>query len=157
MPAEHEIAGEASNHPSGQLNHLGVLDADTTDAGPERTLWHRRWTVNADNQFDAAVNDQKRLRDQGEAYADKLRDAGVPTTSARFNGAIHDFMRLNALRDSESTRAAISLAVAALPRASARSNGQEGTTDDGQGSSSPENAGRRARRNASGWPGNARS
>jgi hypothetical protein len=26
-------------HPSGQLNHLGALDADTTDAGPERTLW----------------------------------------------------------------------------------------------------------------------
>jgi len=57
------------------------------------------------------------LRDQGEAYADKLRDAGVPTTSVRFNGTIHDFMRLNALRDSESTRAAIDLAVAALRRA----------------------------------------
>jgi acetyl esterase len=57
------------------------------------------------------------LRDQGEAYADKLRDAGVLTTSVRFNGTIHDFMRLNALRDSESTRAAIGLAVAALRRA----------------------------------------
>jgi acetyl esterase len=57
------------------------------------------------------------LRDQGEAYADKLRDAGVPTTSVRFNGTIHDFMRLNALRDTESTRAAIDLAVAALRRA----------------------------------------
>jgi hypothetical protein len=32
MRAEHEIAGEASNQPSGQLNHLGALDADTTDA-----------------------------------------------------------------------------------------------------------------------------
>jgi acetyl esterase len=57
------------------------------------------------------------LRDQGEAYADKLRDAGVLTTSVRFNGTIHDFMRLNALRGSESTRAAIGLAVAALRRA----------------------------------------
>jgi acetyl esterase len=57
------------------------------------------------------------LRDQGEAYADKLREAGVLTTSVRFNGTIHDFMRLNALRDSESTRAAIDLAVAALSRA----------------------------------------
>jgi acetyl esterase len=57
------------------------------------------------------------LRDQGEAYADKLREAGVPTTSVRFNGTIHDFMRLNALRDSESTQAAIALAVAALRRA----------------------------------------
>ena len=63
------------------------------------------------------VDENDVLRDQGEAYADKLRDAGVPTTSVRFNGTIHDFMRLNALRDSESTHAAISLAVAALRRA----------------------------------------
>jgi acetyl esterase len=63
------------------------------------------------------VDENDVLQDQGEAYADKLRDAGVPTTSVRFNGTIHDFMRLNALRDSESTHAAISLAVAALRRA----------------------------------------
>jgi acetyl esterase len=63
------------------------------------------------------VDENDVLRDQGEAYADKLRAAGVPTTSVRFNGTIHDFMRLNALRDSESTRAAIGLAVAALRRA----------------------------------------
>ena len=63
------------------------------------------------------VDENDLLRDQGEAYADKLRDAGVPTTSVRFNGTIHDFMRLNALRDSESTRAAISLAITALRRA----------------------------------------
>jgi acetyl esterase len=53
----------------------------------------------------------------GEAYADRLRDAGVPTTSVLFNGTIHDLMRLNALRDSESTRAAISLAVSAIRHA----------------------------------------
>jgi acetyl esterase len=63
------------------------------------------------------VDENDVLRDQGEAYADKLRDALVPTTSVRFNGTIHDFMRLNALRDSESTRAAIGLATAALRRA----------------------------------------
>jgi acetyl esterase len=63
------------------------------------------------------VDENDVLRDQGEAYAGKLRDAGVPITSVRFNGTIHDFMRLNALRDSESTRAAISLVVAALRRA----------------------------------------
>jgi acetyl esterase/lipase len=63
------------------------------------------------------VDENDVLRDQGEAYANKLRDAGVPTTSVRFNGTIHDFMRLNALRDSESTRAAIGLAVGALRRA----------------------------------------
>src|ERR1700722_234390 len=63
------------------------------------------------------VDENDLLRDQGEAYAGKLRDAGVPTTSVRFNGTIHDFMRLNALRDSESTRGVISLAIAALRRA----------------------------------------
>jgi acetyl esterase len=63
------------------------------------------------------VDENDVLRDQGEAYADRLRDAGVPTTSVRFNGTIHDFMRLNALRDSESTHGAISLAIAALRRA----------------------------------------
>jgi acetyl esterase len=62
------------------------------------------------------VDENDVLRDQGEACADKLRAVGVPTTSVPFNGTIHDFMRLNALRDSESTRAAISLAVHALRR-----------------------------------------
>jgi len=38
----------------------------------------------------------------------------VPTTWVRFNGTIHEIMRLNALRDSESTRAALSLAAWAL-------------------------------------------
>jgi acetyl esterase len=63
------------------------------------------------------VDENDLLRDQGEAYANRFRDAGVRTTSVRFNGTIHDFMRLNALRDSESTRAAISLAVAELRHA----------------------------------------
>jgi acetyl esterase len=81
------------------------------------------------------VDENDLLRDQGEAYADKLRDAGVPTTSVRFNGTIHDFMRLNALRDSESTRAAISLAITALRRAFGTEQWTLGTTDHGQGSS----------------------
>lgn len=63
------------------------------------------------------VDENDVLRDQGEAYANKLRAAGVPTTSVRLNGTIHDFMRLNALRDSESTLAAMSLASAAIRRA----------------------------------------
>jgi acetyl esterase/lipase len=63
------------------------------------------------------VDENDVLRDQGEAYANRLRDAGVPTTSVRFNGTIHDFMRLNALRDSDSTQAAITLAVAGFRRA----------------------------------------
>jgi acetyl esterase len=46
------------------------------------------------------------LRDEGEAYAAKLRAAGVPVTSVRYNGTIHDFVMLNALRDTDAARAA---------------------------------------------------
>jgi acetyl esterase len=46
------------------------------------------------------------LRDEGEAYAARLRAAGVPVTSVRYNGTIHDFVMLNALRDSNTARAA---------------------------------------------------
>lgn len=38
------------------------------------------------------------LRDEGEAYAAKLRAAPVPVTSVRHNGTIHDFVMQNALR-----------------------------------------------------------
>jgi acetyl esterase len=32
------------------------------------------------------------LRDQGEAYAERLREAGVPTTLRREQGMVHNFM-----------------------------------------------------------------
>ena len=54
------------------------------------------------------------LRDEGEAYARKLSDAGVRVTSVRYNGTIHDFVMLNALADTPATRGAIAQAVGAL-------------------------------------------
>ena len=49
------------------------------------------------------------LRDEGEAYATKLREAGVDVTSARFQAIIHDFVMLNALDQTRACRAAMDL------------------------------------------------
>jgi acetyl esterase len=54
------------------------------------------------------------LRDEGEAYANKLRQAGVPVTAVRYQGIIHDFVMLNALRGTHAATAAIDQAVNAL-------------------------------------------
>jgi acetyl esterase len=39
------------------------------------------------------------LRDEGEAYGRKLSEAGVPATTIRYNGMIHDFGLLNGLAE----------------------------------------------------------
>ncbi|MFE2457592.1 alpha/beta hydrolase [Streptomyces sp. NPDC059402] len=54
------------------------------------------------------------LRDEGEAYADKLRAAGVPVTATRYPGIIHDFVMLNALRHTHAAQAAITQATTTL-------------------------------------------
>jgi acetyl esterase len=54
------------------------------------------------------------LRDEGEAYARKLAEAGVTVTAVRYNGTIHDFMMLNALADTPATKGAIRQANDAL-------------------------------------------
>ncbi|KAA0940596.1 alpha/beta hydrolase [Streptomyces apricus] len=61
------------------------------------------------------------LRDEGEAYANKLREAGVPVTAVRYQGVIHDFVMLNALRETHAAEAAINQAVAVLKGALAAS------------------------------------
>jgi acetyl esterase len=57
------------------------------------------------------------LRDEGEAYADKLAEAGVRVTSMRFNETIHDFVMLNPLAETPAVRAAIEQAIFALRHA----------------------------------------
>ncbi|GGX73190.1 alpha/beta hydrolase [Streptomyces minutiscleroticus] len=56
------------------------------------------------------------LRDEGEAYAAKLREAGVPVTAVRYTGVIHDFVMLNALRETQAAEGAITQAVTVLKK-----------------------------------------
>lgn len=64
-----------------------------------------------------AVDENDVLRDEGEAYARKLSQAGVRVTSVRYNGTIHDFVLLNAISDTPAVRSAIAEATAALRKA----------------------------------------
>ena len=63
------------------------------------------------------VDEADVLRDEGEAYAAKLRLAGVPVTTVRYDGTVHDFMLLNSLSETKATRAAIAQATAFLREA----------------------------------------
>ena len=63
------------------------------------------------------VDENDVLRDEGEAYARRLIEAGVPTTSVRYNAIIHDFMMLNPVRGTEAASAAIDQAVHVLRNA----------------------------------------
>ncbi|AIQ63464.1 esterase [Paenibacillus stellifer] len=54
------------------------------------------------------------LHDEGEAYANKLREAGVPVTAVRYQGIIHDFVMLNALAETNAAQSALSLAASWL-------------------------------------------
>jgi acetyl esterase len=51
------------------------------------------------------------LRDEGEAYANKLRAAGVPVTAVRYQGTVHDFVMLNSLRETQAAKAAVAQAI----------------------------------------------
>jgi len=47
------------------------------------------------------------LRDEGEAYARKLKEAGVTVVATRYNGMIHDFVALNGIHEDVAVGAAI--------------------------------------------------
>jgi acetyl esterase len=47
---------------------------------------------------------------EGEAYARKLAEAGVPVTQVRYAGTIHDFVLLNPISETPAVRAAIAQA-----------------------------------------------
>ncbi|HSF19413.1 MAG TPA: alpha/beta hydrolase [Vicinamibacteria bacterium] len=56
------------------------------------------------------------LRDEGEAYGRKLDAAGVPVTTVRYNGMIHDFGLLNGLATEPATRSLFVQAAAELKK-----------------------------------------
>jgi acetyl esterase len=57
------------------------------------------------------------LRDEGEAYANKLRTAGVPVTARRYPATIHDFVMVNAMADSDAAKTATAQAIQFLMHA----------------------------------------
>jgi acetyl esterase/lipase len=63
------------------------------------------------------VDENDVLRDEGEAYARRLVEAGVRTTTVRYNATIHDFMMLNPLRPSAASTGAGEQAVHILRKA----------------------------------------
>jgi acetyl esterase len=60
------------------------------------------------------VDEADVLRDEGEAYAARLRAAGVAVTTVRYDGITHDFMMLNPPSGTHATRAAVAQAIAVL-------------------------------------------
>jgi acetyl esterase/lipase/quercetin dioxygenase-like cupin family protein len=62
------------------------------------------------------VADADILRDEGEAYGRKLDEAGVPVTTIRYNGTIHDFGLLNPLAAIPQTKSLFLHAAAELKK-----------------------------------------
>jgi acetyl esterase len=60
------------------------------------------------------VDEADVLRDEGEAYAARLRSSGVNVTTVRYDGITHDFMMLNPLSNTHATRAAVAQASSIL-------------------------------------------
>ncbi|WP_234533785.1 alpha/beta hydrolase [Streptomyces shenzhenensis] len=97
-------------------------DQYTTDEGQraEITASPLRATVQQLTDLPAALvitAEADVVRDEGEAYAAKLRAAGVAVVATRYGGTIHDFVMLDALSSTHAARAAIAQAVTVLRQA----------------------------------------
>jgi acetyl esterase len=60
------------------------------------------------------TNEADVLRDEGEAYAARLREAGVHVAECRYQGAVHDLVMLDALAGTDAARAATAQAAHSL-------------------------------------------
>jgi acetyl esterase len=94
-------------------------DAYTTDPGQRAEITASPLRASLDELAGlppafVVVDENDVLRDEGEAYARRLTQAGVPTTSVRYNGTLHDFMMLNPVRATRATRAAVEQAIRVL-------------------------------------------
>lgn len=86
------------------------------------------------------VDENDVLRDEGEAYARHLIAAGVPTTTVRYNGTIHDFLMLNPLRGTAATTAALEQAVHVLRKALASGTSKTSKTSNTENTAVPNKA-----------------
>lgn len=66
------------------------------------------------------------LRDQGEAFAARLRGAGVDVTAVRYGGIIHDFVMVNSMHDTNAARSAVRQAVVFIKDAISGDSGDGG-------------------------------
>ncbi|WP_427895189.1 alpha/beta hydrolase fold domain-containing protein [Kribbella sp. GL6] len=71
------------------------------------------------------------LRDEGEMYANKLREAGVDVTSVRVQGMVHDFLLLDSLRDAKAANIAATSRPTPSRRPSSKPSGRPWTARRG--------------------------
>ncbi len=96
-----------------------MFEAQGLDGSEDHIAYPLRSTVEQLKGLPDAlvITDDDILRDEGEAYAAKLAEAGVRVTAVRYLRTIHDFVMLNPIRDTPAVRSALALTIDHLRRA----------------------------------------